>query len=151
MKLDIVSDYNQIRWNIHGERSYLNVKSELCHIQFICCNRNIFNCFFDSVEYVTSYFVHHFLYSLNRQVCKKFANKFNCRSDFSIYWNWSLESVRVFCPLDLLIQLSTSNRVSVVSIASLPPGMLEVWKIRSIFNQWFLWLNCLNKTLSNFG
>ena len=85
----------------------------------------------------------HVLYSFNRQVCKKFVNKFYCRSDFYIYWNWSLEGVRVFCPLDLLIRLSTSIHVSVVSIASLPPGTLEGWKIRSMFNQWLYWLYCI--------
>ena len=81
-----------------------------------------------------------FLYSFNRQVCKKFVNKFYCRSDFYIYWNWGLEFITAFCPLDLMIQLSTSIIFSYVSIAALPPGTLEVWKI-SIFNQWLQWFN----------
>ena len=120
-----MSYYNLIRLNIHSEMYYLNVKSEIYHISKVwIILRHIFP----------------FLYSFNRQVCKKFVNKFYCRSDFYIYWNWGLEFVTAFCQLDLLIQLSTSIIFSYVSIAALPPGTLEVWKI-SIFNQWLQWFN----------
>ena len=48
--------YNLVRLNIHSEMYYLNVKSEIYHISFICYIWNIFNCSFESVNYIASYF-----------------------------------------------------------------------------------------------